>query len=149
LSSFTYLPTALFAGRYFMIRSLTVFVFLLSTMVSSFLISSCTTGKTYQKGPVQNFPDSLVEKTSTWRGGAIGASLSSPIEGKNINEISAQASREAAREGKPVAYLSLDGFQRVEAYPVGKGQASECRLVREQIFQEGKLIRDEVKEFCL
>jgi hypothetical protein len=132
-----------------MIRSLTVFVFLLSTMVALFLISSCGTGKTYQKGPKKNFPDSLVEKTNTWRGGAIGASLGSPIEGKKIDEISDQASWEAAREGKPVAYLSLDGFQRVETYPVGKGQTNKCRLVREQIFQEGKLIRDEVKEFCL
>ena len=131
-----------------MSRSKTVFVFLLSAMVSLFLISACSTGKTYRKGPVKNFPDSLVEMTNTWRGGAIGASLGNPIEGKKINEISAQASREAAREGKPVAYLSLDGFQRVETYPVGKGQSTQCRLVREQIFQEGKLIRDEVKEVC-
>jgi hypothetical protein len=132
-----------------MIRPLTVFVSLLSIMAAGVLISSCSTGKTYQKGPLTNFPDSLVEKTNTWRGGAIGASLGSPLEGKKVNEISAQASREAAQEGKPVVYLSLDGFQRVETYPVGKGQSNKCRLVREQIFQEGKLIRDEVKEFCL
>ncbi len=97
-----------------------------------------------REGPI---PDTLVEKTNTWRGGAIGAPLGSPIEGK-IKEISTQASREAAREGRPVAYLSLDGFQRVETYPVGKGESTKCRLVREQIFQEGKLIRDEIKEFC-
>ena len=130
-----------------MIRPQTVFVFLLSTIVSLLLISACSTGKTYQKGPVQSFPDSLVEKANTWRGGAIGASLGSPIEGK-IKEISHQASREAAREERPTAYLSLDGFQRVETYPVGKGESKNCRLVREQIFQEGKLIRDEVKEVC-
>ena len=130
-----------------MSRSKTVFVFLLSVMVSLVLISACSTGKTFQKGPVKTFPDSLVEKENTWRGGAIGASLGSPIEGK-IKEISTQASREAAREGSPVAYLSLDGFQRVETYPVGKGKSKNCRLIREQIFQEGKLIRDEVKEFC-
>jgi hypothetical protein len=89
----------------------------------------------------------LVEKANTWRGGAIGASLCNPIEGK-IKEISHQASREAAQEGSPVAYLSLDGFQRVETYPVGKGESKNCRLVREKIFQEGKLIRDEIKEIC-
>jgi hypothetical protein len=120
---------------------------LLSTMFLLVLISACGTGKTYQKGPVRNFPDTLVEKSSSWRGGSIGASLGGPIEGK-IKEISAQASREAAREGKPVAYLSLDGFQRVETFPVGKGESTKCRLVREKIFQEGKLIRDEIKEFC-
>ncbi|MHB8842843.1 MAG: hypothetical protein ACYC56_13845, partial [Candidatus Aquicultor sp.] len=100
-----------------MIRSVTVFFFLLGVLVSSLLVSSCSTGKTYQKGPVKDYPDVLEEKANTWRGGAIGASLCSPIEGK-IKEISAQASREAAREGRPVAYLSLDGFQRVETYPV-------------------------------
>ncbi len=130
-----------------MIRPLTVFFFLLTMMISLLLISSCGTGKTYHKGPVKDYPDSLVEKSNTWRGGAIGAPLGSPIEGK-IKEISNQASREAAREGRPVAYLSLDGFQRVETYPVGKGGSTKCRLVREQIFQEGKLIRDEIKEFC-
>jgi hypothetical protein len=133
----------------FMIRPLTAAFFLFSTMVPIFLILSCSTGKTYHKGPVKNFPDPLIEKTNTWQGGAIGASLGSPLGGKKISEISDQASREAARDGRPVAYLSLDGFQRVETFPVGKGQSNKCRLVREQIFQEGKLIRDEVKEFCL
>jgi hypothetical protein len=130
-----------------MIRFLTVFVLLLSTMTSLWLISACSAGKTYQKGPLQTFPDTLIEKTNTWRGGVIGASLGSPLEGK-IEEISAQASQEAAREGKPVAYLSLDGFQRVETFPVGKGGSTKCRLVREKMFQDGKQIRDEIKEIC-
>ncbi len=130
-----------------MIRSLSVFFLFLSMMVFLWFISACSSGKTYQKGPVQTFPETLVEKTNTWRGGAIGASLGGPLEGK-IKEISAQASQEAAREGKPVAYLSLDGFQRVETFPVGKGKSTPCRLVREKIFQEGKLIQDEIKEVC-
>jgi hypothetical protein len=141
-----------FLSVFFLFRSLKRGMFfkgllLLSTMVFLLLISACSMGKTYQKGPVRSFPDTLVEKSNAWRGGAIGASLGNPIEGK-IKEISAQASREAAREGKPVAYLSLDGFQRVETFPVGKGGSNKCRLVREKIFQEGKIIRDEIKEVC-
>jgi hypothetical protein len=130
-----------------MSRPQIIFGYLLSAMVFLLFISGCSTEKKYQKGPVKTFPDVLVEKVNTWRGGAIGDSLGSPIEAK-VNEISVRASREAAREGRPVAYLSLDGFQRVETYPVGKGGSTNCRLVREQIFQEGKLIRDEIKEFC-
>lgn len=130
-----------------MSRSQTNYFFVLSLIISFLLISACSTGKPFQKGPVQSFPDSLIEKANTWRGGAIGAALGGPLEGK-IKEISFQASQEAAREGKPMAYLSLDGFQRVETYPVGKGESKNCRLVREQIFQEGKLIRDEIKEVC-
>ena len=127
-----------------MVRPLAVFICFLFTIFFLGLISSCGPGKGYQKGAVKNFPDVLIEKPNTWRGGPIGAALSNPIEGK-IKDISLHASREAGREGKPVAYLSLDGFQRVESFPVGKGGSKNCLLIREQIFQESKLIRDEIK----
>ena len=117
-------------------------------VVSLVFFSACSTEKAYQVGPVRTFKDPLVEKANTWRGGTIGAALGSPTEGK-VMEISGRALREAAQERKPVAYLSLDGFQRIEAYPVGKGTTPNCRLVREQIFQEGKPVRDEIKEVCL
>lgn len=135
-----------FLGENILDRFLALFLVGFSLIFLGF-ISACGTGKTFQKGPVQSFPDTLVEKTTSWRGGAIGASLGSPIEG-NITQISAQASREAAKEGRPTVYLSLDGFQRVETLPVGKSKSAQCRLVREKIFQEGKLIRDEIKEVC-
>jgi hypothetical protein len=131
-----------------MIRPLTSRVFLFPAALALFFIGSCSTEKTYQKDSEKPFLVFLVEKTNTWRGGVIGASLGQPLEGKKINEISDQALREAAQEGKPVAYLSLDGFQRVETYPVGKVKSAKCRLVRVEIFQQGKLIRDELKEFC-
>src|SRR5271157_3258413 len=102
-----------------------VFLFLVCTIVSLVLFSACTTEKAYQVGPARTFNDSLVEKANTWRGGAIGAALGSPTEGK-VMEMSVRALQEAAQEGKPVAYLSLDGFQRVEAYPVGKGTTPNC-----------------------
>jgi len=135
-------------GFGFRARPVQLFFLLSSLIVSLVLFSACSTEKAYQVGPVRTFKDSLIEKANTWRGGAIGAALGSPTEGK-VMEISGRALREAAQEGKPVAYLSLDGFQRVEAYLVGKGTTPNCRLVREQIFQEGKLVRDEIKEVCL
>jgi hypothetical protein len=130
-----------------MIRSWNVFRLLLITVFLLTLFTSCSKAKVYKVGPVGINVAPLAEKANTWRGGSIGAALGSPMEGK-VLEISIRASKEAAQEGKPVAYLSLDGFQRVEVYPVGKGSGPNCRLVREQIFQEGKLVRDEVKEVC-
>jgi hypothetical protein len=130
-----------------MISSLKVFGSLLLTGILLMLFLSCSKAKVYQVGPVGSNDAPLAEKANTWRGGVIGAALGSPTEGK-VTEISIRASKEAAKEGKPVAYLSLDGFQRLEVYPVGKVTRSNCRLVREQIFQEGKLVRDEVKEVC-
>jgi len=43
---------------------------------------------------------------------------------------------------------NLNGFQRVEAHPLGQGSGTGCRLVREQIYQDGKLVRDERIEVC-
>jgi hypothetical protein len=130
-----------------MIRPWNVLRFLLITVFLLTFFASCSSDKAYQVGPIGGTDTPLVEKKNTWRGGVIGAALGSPTEGK-VTEISIRASKEAAKEGKPVAYLSLDGFQRLEVYPVGKVTRSNCRLVREQIFQEGRLFRDEVKEVC-
>ena len=130
-----------------MIQSWNVFKF---SLITAFLLTfflSCSSEKAYQIGPVGGSDAPLVEKISTWKGGVMGAALGNPIEGK-VMDVAVRASKEVAKEGKPVAYLSLDGFQRLEVYPVGKISKSNCRLIREQIFQEGKLIRDEVKEVC-
>ena len=129
------------------IRPLKVFVLLSSLLVSLVLFPACSTEKVYQVGPVKSSIDPLDQKERTWRGGAIGAALGSPVTGK-IVEISLRASQESARQGKPIAYLSLDGFQRVEAFSVGKGDTPNCSLVREQVFQGGQLIQDEIKEVC-
>jgi len=129
------------------IRPLKVLVLLSSLIVSLGLFPACSTENAYQVGPVKHSIDPLDQKERTWRGGAIGAALSSPIKGKLI-EISLRASMESARQGRPIAYLSLDGFQRVEAFPVEKGETPNCPLIREQVFQGGKLIQDEIKEVC-
>jgi hypothetical protein len=76
-------------------------------------------------------------------GGVLGEAMVS-----RVTEISTRVSREAAREEKPMAYQSSDGTQRVEAHPFGKRSNSNCRLIREQIYQEGKLVRDELREVC-
>ncbi len=112
-----------------------------------FLFAACGSEKVYQKGAGRADLGDLVDKVYTWRGGAIGAGLGKPLEGR-IWEIATRASGEAAREGRPTAYLSMDGFQRVEAYPLGKMSKPNCRQVREQIYQEEKLYLDETKEVC-
>ncbi len=111
------------------------------------LLLACGSENAYQKGTGSASIEDLSDKTNTWRGGVIGAGFGKPLEGK-IGEIALRASAEAVREGKPMFYLSMDGFQRVEAYPLGKGSKPHCRKVREQIYQDEKLLRDETKEVC-
>lgn len=127
---------------------------LLKTIVFGFglisffpLFPACSSEKAFQVGPVGTKIESLIDKETTWRGGAIGSALSGILGGR-ISEISLRASREAARDGRPVAYQSTDSFQRVEVYPLGKAAPTNCFRVREQIYQGGKLLTDGVKEVC-
>ena len=48
---------------------------------------------------------------------------------------------------RPGGVKPTGGFQRVEAEPVGTTPRG-CRQVRERIYQEGQLVRDEVREIC-
>ena len=122
-------------------------VFWIALVSSAWLLFSCGSQQAYQRGAGGGSLGDLIDKDNTWRGGAIGAGLSKPLKGR-ISGIAARASGEAARDGRPTAYSSLDGFQRVEAYPLEKGAKQNCRQVREQIYQDEKLVLDETKEVC-
>ncbi len=127
-------------------------------MSATFLISSCA--------PVDPYPSSqrtyegaaagaalgsvaglLIDKDNRWRGAMIGGLLGAALGG-TVTEISQRASREAAQEGKPVVYESRDGFQRVEASPVNYNENTDCHKIRERVWQDGKLVKDEIKEVC-
>ena len=90
---------------------------------------------------------SLIDQDNSWRGAMIGGLLGGVLGG-SLTEISQRAASESAREGRPVVYQSNDGFQRVEAAPVGYDEQTRCHKVRERIWQKGELVRDEVKEVC-
>jgi hypothetical protein len=113
----------------------------------TFSFLSCS-GDTALKGKPVPLPGmKLEEKDRTWRGGAIGAALGNPIEGK-ITDILTRASREGAKDGIPLVYISLDGFQRIEIHPAKAGSKENCRLIRVQVYQEGALYRDTLEEVC-
>jgi hypothetical protein len=124
---------------------------ILITVLSLALFSSCSKDKAFQgagpKGANGDVARVLLDSQKSWRGGVIGGALGA-VTISGVTEISTRASREAAREGKPVAYQSADGFQRIETHPIRQGSHPNCRLVREQIYQEGNLVRDEVREVC-
>ncbi|MBI2461057.1 MAG: glycine zipper 2TM domain-containing protein [Candidatus Rokubacteria bacterium] len=112
--------------------------------------SPVTTGRTYEGatagGVLGAVAGALIDKKNRWRGAVIGGALGA-VFGGTVTEISARASREAAQQNRPVSYQTTDGFQRVEAEPVGTTPRG-CRQVRERIYQEGQLVRDEVREVC-
>lgn len=89
----------------------------------------------------------LIDDDNRWRGALIGGLLGGALGG-GVTEVSQRASREATAEGRPVVYQSNDGFQRVEASPIKYDEQTRCHKVRERIWQEGNLVKDEVKEIC-
>jgi len=89
----------------------------------------------------------LIGGDNRWRGAVIGGLIGAAIGG-SLAEISSRAAREAAAEGRPVAYESEDGFRRVEASPVGYDAQTKCHKVREREWQDGQLVKDGITEVC-
>ncbi len=89
----------------------------------------------------------LLDEDNRWRGAVIGGAIGS-IFGGTLAEISHQAAVEAAREGKPVVYESENGYRRVEATPVDYNQQTKCHKVRERVWEDGKLVKDQIREVC-
>ena len=79
---------------------------------------------------------------------ALGGPFQPPVSG-NVQEISRRAGEETIRKQIPVIYLTLDGRQRLEAVWLEKGKNAPCHLVRERIYQDGQLVREDVKQVCL
>lgn len=89
----------------------------------------------------------LIDKDNRWRGAALGAALGGVLGG-SLTEISSRAARESVASNQPVAYQSTDGWQRVEAAPQGSGSTSGCRQVRERVYQDNQLVREQIREVC-
>lgn len=87
------------------------------------------------------------DRETQWRGMVLGGPFQAPVTGK-ILEISRRAGQETINRQMPIVYLSLDGRQRLEAVWLGKGKDDPCHLVRERLFQDGQMVREEVKKIC-
>lgn len=126
--------------------------------LSGWLLAACavqpqpvvTTPRTYQGAgagaAVGAVAGALIDGNNRWRGAVIGGALGGLLGG-TVTEISARAAREAAAEGRPVSYQSHDGWQRVDAAPHGRS-ASGCRQVQERVYQDGRLVREQMREVC-
>jgi hypothetical protein len=89
----------------------------------------------------------LVDQEKSWRGMVLGGAFSPAIKGK-ISEISRRAGEEAIRKKMPIVYLSTDGFQRLEVQSLEGEPKDRCPLIRERTYQDGTLVREEVKPVC-
>ena len=89
----------------------------------------------------------ILDNKNPWRGGVIGAALGA-IAGATISDISVRASKEATAAGKPVEYRTSDGRGVYRADPVDYNAQTRCHKVRERAWEDGRLVKDQVREVC-
>lgn len=89
----------------------------------------------------------LLDRKNPWRGGVVGAALGG-VAGATLTDISMRASSEAASSGRPVEYRTTDGRGVYRADPVEYDAKTKCHKVQERVWEDGKLIKDQVREVC-
>ncbi|MBI5638938.1 MAG: glycine zipper 2TM domain-containing protein [Nitrospirae bacterium] len=93
------------------------------------------------------FSGAIIDSKNPWRGGVIGGLLGA-ILGATLSDVSYQASREAVMSDRPVEYRTEDGRGVYRADPLEYNERTKCRKVHERVWEEGRLIKDEVREVC-
>ena len=126
--------------------------YLVIVTLGALILSSCVTSRrTYEGAAVGGgfgaAAGAMIDRNNPWRGAVIGGLLGAALGG-TLTEISARAAREAVQTGKPVAYQRQNGWERVEAYPIGYNAQTKCHKVRERIWKDGELIEDKITEIC-
>jgi outer membrane lipoprotein SlyB len=132
------------------IMSLSIMVILMFMLVRCETYQP-TTPRTYQGAGVGavigGIAGALLDRHNPWRGGVIGGALGL-VAGATLTEISARAAREAAESNHPVEYRTEDerGFYRAE--PEGYNPSTRCNKIHERVWQDGQLVKDQIKEVC-
>lgn len=98
-------------------------------------------------GAVGGAAGAMLDRKNPWRGGVIGAALGA-LAGATLTDVSMRASQEAAAERRPVEYRTTDGRGVYRADPVDYDAKTKCHKVQERVWEDGRLIKDEIREVC-
>jgi outer membrane lipoprotein SlyB len=128
-------------------KFLTVFILIL-------LAGGCASGPTpshYEGGAagavIGGIAGALLDHNH-WRGGVIGGAIGA-LAGVTFAELSQRAAQDASYSGRPVEYRSDDGRYSYRAQPLGPYDGrTRCRKVEEKVWQDGTLVKNEVREIC-
>jgi hypothetical protein len=125
-------------------------VSLLTILALLVLTAGCTPYHTRGAGVGGAFggaAGAIIDSENSWRGFLIGATLGA-LAGATLADVSLQASRESVASGKPVVYRTTDGRAIYRADPVEYNVKTKCHKVQERVWEDGKLIKDEIREVC-
>ncbi|MDA8173697.1 MAG: hypothetical protein M0018_03790 [Nitrospiraceae bacterium] len=89
----------------------------------------------------------FLDSDNPWRGGVVGATIGA-IAGATLADISNRGSLQVADTGRPVEYTTDNGRGRYYAEPEGYNPVTKCTKVRERIWDNGRMVKDRVKEVC-
>lgn len=98
-------------------------------------------------GVLGGIAGALLDRKNPWRGGVIGAAIGG-VAGATLTDISMKASQEAAASNRPVEYRTEDGRGVYRADPVDYNAQTKCHKVQERVWEEGKLVKDQIREVC-
>ena len=126
------------------------FILLMMVMALLVLAAGCTPYHAQGAGvggAAGGIAGALLDRHNPWRGGVIGAALGA-ILGATITDISLRGSQEAVSTGRPVEYRTEDGRGVYRAEPEGYNAQTRCHKVHETVYEDGRLIKDHIKEVC-
>jgi hypothetical protein len=89
----------------------------------------------------------VLHQRNSWQGGIIGETLGD-MAGTTISEVSARGARQAATAERPVVYTTMEGRGTYYAVPVGRDPRTDCKKVRERIYENQRLISDRTTPVC-
>jgi hypothetical protein len=122
-------------------------------MLALFPLAACTPYHAQGAGVggyIGGITGAILDQRNPWRGGLIGAGIGA-IAGATIADISIRGSQEAVSYGGPVEYTTEDRRGRYYAAPENDyyyDGSTRCRKIREQVWEDGRLVKDHVREVC-
>ena len=125
-------------------------------VLSAFMITSCAetyrpSQSAYEGGLIGAVTGAtagaILTENNKWKGGVIGGIIGA-IAGATIAEISKRGAVEAAQTNRPVKYETEDGRVVYQAEPAGYDAKTRCHKIHEKIYENGKLVKDQIKEVC-
>lgn len=114
------------------------------------LLSGCTQYHAQGTGAgavIGGIAGAILDHKNPWRGGVIGAAIGGTA-GATFTDVSMRASQEAAASGKSVAYTTEDGRGVYRADPLEYNAGTKCNKVHERVWEDGRIVKDQVREVC-
>jgi hypothetical protein len=124
-----------------------VFAAILTLLISTLACTPYHTRGAAAGGAVGGAAGALLDSKNSWRGFVIGSALGA-LMGATLTDVSLKASQEAVEYGKPVEYRTTDGRGVYRSEPVEYNAQTKCHKVHEKAWEDGRLVKDQIREVC-